>query len=167
VCFKIASVFIAFCGVKPASQRMRQDKLYLGLLAAWATSIIAAFIVGCIYTAFSVRTPSGWPDLALQGAVPAITAIAFVVAMVAMQVSTAATLVLGFPIFKYLVHRGSLSAASSIAAGAVVAAILSGLLFAAHRLKDFLVSDDFNMGMAAIIVSGPVSGLALWLVVRS
>lgn len=146
---------------------MRRDRLYLGLLAAWGTSVISAFVVGCVYTAFNVRTPSGWPDLALQGAIPAITSIAFVVAMIAMLLSAVATITLGYPIFRYLTLRGSLSPQSSVIAGAIIAVVLAGLLLVAHRHDDFLVSEDFDMGVSAIIVAGPLSGLVLWLVVRS
>jgi hypothetical protein len=40
------------------------------------------------------------------------------------------------------------------------------LLLAGHTLAGFLIDKDFNMGIAAIIAAGPLSGLAVWLVAR-
>jgi hypothetical protein len=38
------------------SAHTAQDRLSVGLLAAWATSVAVAFVVGCIHTALSVRS---------------------------------------------------------------------------------------------------------------
>lgn len=106
-------------------------------------------MVGFIYTAFSVTTPSGPPGLLSNDAIPTVFDITFVVAMVALQVSAVTTLVVGFPIYRYLVRQKLLSAASGVVVGGAISG--SGLLFAARRLNDFLVSVDFNMAAAAII----------------
>jgi len=143
-----------------------RDRLSVGLLSAWATSVAAAFVVGCIHTALSVRSPSGWPDLSSSGAFSAILTIAFFVAAVSAPVAAIATFVLGLPIFSFLARRAALSAASSIAAGALIALLLCILFLAAHNLTDFLVDSDFHMAIAAVVAAGPLSGLVLWLVVR-
>jgi hypothetical protein len=127
---------------------------------------VTAFVVGLIYTALSVRAPSGFPDLSSDGAITGILYIAFVVSMVSLPVSAVATLALGLPVFRYLDRRGRLSAINSVAAGLAIAMALSGLLLAAHRLGSFLVDGDFDMGLVAIIAAGPLSGLALWCVAR-
>lgn len=147
--------------------RTALDRLSVGLLSAWATSVAVAFVVGCIHTALSIRLRNGWPDLSSNGAISGILTIAFFVGMVSTPVGFIATFALGLPIFRFIARRGVLSAASSIAAGAMIALLLCLILLAAHNLTDFLVDSDFHMAIAAVVAAGPLSGFVLWLVVRS
>jgi hypothetical protein len=85
--------------------------------------------------------------------------------MVSAPVAGLATFALGLPIYRYLLRRSALSVTSSMAAGALIALLLCMLLLAANRVTGFLDS-DIGLAIASIVAAGPVSGFALWLVVR-
>jgi hypothetical protein len=135
-----------------------QDTLAPGLLAAWATSVAVAILIGCVYAMTGNRQYS--PELFI------VFAIALNFGFVAAVFGLFATIAFGLPIFTFCIRRGHTTTTAFVGAGAAVSILLAALMYAGHLFGGFLMEKDFNFGLLAIVVAGPLAGFSFWLVHR-
>jgi hypothetical protein len=78
--------------------------------------------------------------------------------VLALPIGALATALIAFPMLRWLMRRGKLSATTSIASGLVVAAILCAVVA--------LTPLGLPIALVEIAVAGPLAALAFWLVVK-
>jgi hypothetical protein len=130
-----------------------RDRLLGALMVAWAAAVFVGFLAGCVYA------------IAL-GLTENILSIGAVTAIVTAPIAGVVVFALGWPLFRTWMRRGYSSALAHIGAGALIAAVTTLLVAAAHYFGGFLLGKDFPFALATIIVAGPVAALVVWLVLR-
>ena len=147
----------------PNSIQSRSDSFTGGLVAAWATSVLVALIVGCIYAIYS---GGGLSSLKLPDASSAIFVISFFFCLVSSVVGMVVTMVLGIPIFKGFVVLGYTSPIAFSGAGLLTSLVLACALYIGHRFRDVLDDSGFQFALIAIFASGLLGGLSFWAIYR-
>ncbi len=87
--------------------------------------------------------------------------------MAALPVTVVLGCLVGLPVFRFLVQRGSSNVAEYVGGGLFVAIAGAALVWMAHVLSaDFLIDSDFRFAELLIGISGPVGGMTVWSVLQ-
>lgn len=141
---------------------MRRDRLVRGLLGAYATALIVAFLGGCVY-AVIVGTPEGGAFKLTADAPEFILFVGGAAAGFAAPVAAIATFALGLPLFWFCVSRNYASPLVYIGGGILISLIVAGLFAVTQFLGP---GPDIRLGIFAALAAGPLSALTFWFVVR-
>jgi hypothetical protein len=151
---------------------MKPDYRNLGiaLLAAAVVTLGIAFIGGCFYPfldRFWILPSVATPRPAHHDIDAGVSfELGILTAMIALPVIAVLAFGVGFPLFRHWVHRGYSNVVVYIGGGIIVAGIGAGLISVAHLLADVLARDDFVFAMLLLSISGPISGLVVWSVLK-
>lgn len=139
----------------------RSDRLMLGLLAGYGSTVVVAFLGGCGYALMlGVHDSEGM----LSAPLTAILGIGTVVAIMAALIAAVGASIFAFPLFWLLLRRQVSSAVAYLGAGGLVALATGLVLALMHYRLDFLIDSDFRFGLLAVAVCGPLTGVMFWLV---
>lgn len=145
---------------------MRRDRLARGLVVAFATAVIVAFLGGCIYAVIE-GTPEGGTFKLTADALEFMFFVGGAAASFAAPIAAIAAFALGLPLFRFCVSRNYASPLVYVGGGILISLVVAGLFAATHYFAGFLgPGPDIRLGICAALAAGPISALAFWFVVR-
>jgi hypothetical protein len=133
----------------------------LGLLAAYGTIVVIAFLGGCGYAMTLGRGDGG---VAYSAPLVAVFGIGLVAAITAAQIGAVGACVFALPLFWSLLRYRVSSVIAYLGAGVLVAGAVTAIFAVLHYYADFLIGPDFRFGILAIATCGPLAGLMFWIV---
>lgn len=142
----------------------RRDGLMLGLLAAYGVTVLVAFVGGCIYATTLGNSHDGNLQPVASLPLSAILGIGVVVALATAVIAAVTAFVLALPLFAFLLRQNISSAVAYLGAGVLLSLATTAIVAVVHYFADFLTGSDFQFGVLAIAISGPLAGVMFWIV---
>jgi hypothetical protein len=132
-------------------------------LVSYASVVLLGVLcgLGYAYTTLAIPDAHGEMQRIHLGAVLGVTGVFSAVVAVGGAIMS----LIALPLFAELVRRRKYCVIHYLGAGVVLSLVAGAGIFVAHERGSFFIGRDFRFAVIAILLGGPISGLAFWLAV--